>query len=263
MSSTANVSVRRDDAGIVTITIERESRRNALDRQTLDELEHAFRETGACPDTRVIVVRGAGERAFCAGADLAELLRHEGIEAHRRHFDGVARVILAMHEAKPPVISRVRGFALAGGCGLAVAADFTIAAESAVFGLPEIDLGLLPMVVSAPILRATGSRKVVLDLALTGRRVDALEARALGLVTRCVPDAVLDTEVATLATRLANASPAALRLGKEAIYSMSEMEYAISLRYLREMITLTSLTNDAREGIRAFFEKRAPVWSGR
>jgi len=257
------VRVETDDAGIRTLTIDREDRRNALDRETLEALEAALRVAGADPDVCVIVLRGAGERAFCAGADLSELLAHETIDAYRRHFDGVARVIEAMHRAGPPVIARVQGFALAGGCGLAVAADFTLAAESAVFGLPEIAIGLLPMVVSAPILRATGSRKVLLDLVLTGRRVGATEAQQLGLATRVVPDAELDAALNELARALAGHSPAVLRLGKEAIYTMEDMDYATALRYLREMITLTALTDDAKEGLRAFFEKRPPRWTGR
>jgi enoyl-CoA hydratase/carnithine racemase len=211
----------------------------------------------------VVVLRGAGERAFCAGADLEELLHHATLDESRAHFDGVARVITAMHRLRVPVIARVSGFALAGGMGLAVAADFTIAAESAVFGLPEIGLGLLPLVVSAPILRAVGSRKVLLDLVLTGRRVDAREARQLGLVSRVVPDAKLDDEVAELARTLAGFSPVALRLGKEAIYAACEMPYEKALRHLRETIVLAHRTEDAREGIRAFFEKRKPQWKGR
>jgi len=258
-----NLRIDTDERGVRTITIDREARRNALDRATLDELEAAVDAAAGDPAVRVIVLRGAGAKAFSAGADLEELLAHQTIDDRRRHFDGVARVIAALHRAPQPVIARVQGFALAGGCGVAVAADFTIAGESAVFGLPEIGIGLLPMVVSAPILRATGSRKAVLDLVLTGRRVDAQEARALGLVTRVVPDAKLEEEVATLAGRLAALSPAALRLGKEAIYTMSEMEYGAALRYLREMIVLTAMTEDAKEGIRAFFEKRKPEWSGR
>jgi enoyl-CoA hydratase/carnithine racemase len=259
----ANVAVATSASGVRTLTIDREDRRNALDRATLDELEAALASAGADRSVRVIVLRGAGERAFCAGADLAELLEHESIDANRRHFDGVARVIQAMHHAGPPIVARVQGFALAGGCGLAVAADFTLAAESAVLGLPEIGIGLLPMVVSAPIYRATGSRKTVLDLVLTGRRVDAREALALGLVTRVVPDAELDAELEKLTAQLASLSPSVMRLGKEAIYTMCEMEYATALRYLREMIVLTALTEDAKEGIRAFFEKRSPKWTGR
>lgn len=258
----SNVRVETDGRGVRTITIDREAARNALDRATLDELEGALAAARA-PEVRVVVLRGAGTQAFSAGADLKELLAHQTLEDRRRHFDGVARVIRAMHELAAPVVARVQGFALAGGCGVAVAADFTIAAESAVFGLPEIGIGLLPMVVSAPILRATGSRKVVLDLVLTGRRVRADEALALGLATRVVPDERLDAEIDALAAQLAALSPAALRLGKEAVYTMAEMEYGAALRYLREMIVLTATTQDAQEGIRAFFEKRSPQWTGR
>jgi len=258
----ANVRVETDGRGVRTVAIDREAARNALDRATLDELEAALAEART-PEVRVVVLRGAGTQAFSAGADLKELLAHQTLEDRRRHFDGVARVIRAMHELAAPVVARVQGFALAGGCGLAVAADFTIAGESAVFGLPEIGIGLLPMVVSAPILRATGSRKVVLDLVLTGRRVKADEAVSLGLATRVVPDDRLDAEVDALAAQLASLSPAALRLGKEAIYTMAEMEYGAALRYLREMIVLTATTEDAQEGIRAFFEKRKPAWTGK
>ncbi len=259
----AYVASTTTGAGVHTITIDRPERRNALDRVTLDELEGAFREAGSDAAVRVIVLRGAGDRAFCAGADLSEVLSHETVDSHRRHFDGVSRVIQAMHAAGPPVVARVQGHALAGGCGLAVAADFTIASESAVFGLPEIGIGLLPMVVSAPIYRATGSRKTVLDLVLTGRPVGAAEALALGLVTRVVPDASLDAEVEALADRLAALSPSVVRLGKEAVYTMCEMEYGAALRYLREMIVLAALGDDAKEGIRAFFEKRSPQWTPR
>ena len=246
-----------------TISIDREAQRNALDRATLAELEIALREAAAESSVRVIVLRGAGDKAFCAGADLKEVLGHASIEESRAHFGGVARVIAAMEEAPQPVIARVPGFALAGGCGLAVAADFTIASEGAVLGLPEISLGLLPLMVSVPILRAVGSRKVLLDLVLTGRRVSAAEARELGLVTRVVPDASLDDEIATLCERLASFSPQALAMGKEAIYTAGEMEAGAALKYLRESIILVSRTEDAHEGITAFFEKRDPEWTGR
>ena len=249
--------------GICTLTIDRESKRNALNRATLDELERAFQDAARQETVRVIVLRGAGDRAFCAGADLREVLDHASIQESRRHFDGVARVIRAMEAAPQPVVARVPGFALAGGCGLAVAADFTIASESAVLGLPEITIGLLPLMVSVPVLRAVGSRKVLLDLMLTGRRVDAGEALRLGLVTRVVPDGELDTQLAELTAQLARLSPEMLRLGKEAVYTMAEMEAGAALRYLRDAIVLASRTDDAREGVSAFFEKREPKWTGR
>jgi enoyl-CoA hydratase/carnithine racemase len=255
--------LRETKDGVLTLTINREDRRNALNRAVLEALEAAFGAADEDPDVRAVVLRGAGEKAFCAGADLAEMLSHESIEASRRHFDGLARVIRRMHAIGPPVIARVPGYALAGGFGLAVACDFTIASESAQFGLPEIGIGILPLMVSAPLYRALGSRKALLDLVLTGRRVPAREAHALGLVTRVVPDGELDQTVNELAATLASHSPTAMRLGKEAMYTMTELEYGAALRYLREAIVLTSRTEDAAEGIRAFFEKRKPVWRGR
>ncbi len=257
-----NVAV--SDAGAVrTIAIDREAQRNALDRATLAELELALDLAAGQESVRVIVLRGAGDRAFCAGADLKEVLGHASIGESRMHFGGVAKVIAAMERAPQPVIARVPGFALAGGCGLAVAADFTIASESAVLGLPEITLGLLPLMVSVPILRAVGSRKVLLDLVLTGRRVDAHEALEIGLVTRVVADDALDDEIAALCERLTSLSPQALAMGKEAIYTANEMEAGAALKYLREAIIVVSRTEDAKEGITAFFEKREPKWTGR
>jgi enoyl-CoA hydratase/carnithine racemase len=258
-----NVRVETSDAGVRTLCIDREEKRNALDRATLAELEAAVAAAGADAAVRAVVLRGAGDRAFCAGADLDEVGAHASIEAARSHFGGVARVMEAMQRCPSPVIARVSGAALAGGCGLAVAADLTIAGESARFGLPEIGIGLLPLMVSAPIYRALGSRKALLDLVLTGRTLDAAEARDLGLATRVVADAELDREIDALAARFVSLSPVALRLGKEAVYAMCEMETGAALRYLREMSVLVSLTEDAKEGIEAFFAKRRPVWKGR
>jgi enoyl-CoA hydratase/carnithine racemase len=259
----AEILIATDAHGIRTVSINREEKRNALDRATCSELEAAFVEAHTDDAVRVVVLRGAGDRAFCAGADLSQLLDHASIEESRTHFDGVARVIRAMQSCRAPVIARVPDFALAGGMGLAVAADFTIAAAGARFGLPEIGLGLLPLMVSAPIYRALGSRKRLLDLVLTGRTFAAEEALTHDLVTRVVPPQELDSAVAALAEQLAGLSPTAVAIGKEAIYTLCEMEEAGSLRYLRDAIVLTSLSEDAQEGIRAFFEKRKPVWSGR
>jgi enoyl-CoA hydratase/carnithine racemase len=163
---------------------------------------------------------------------------------------------------RAPIIARVHGFALAGGCGLAAGCDIVLAAEDAVFGLPEIKIGLLPLIVMAPILRAVGRKRGMLMI-LSGEQVSAREAYEMGLVSRLVPRAELDGAVGALACTLAGYSPTALGLAKEAAATVSDMEYGAALRYLRELITLVALSDDAREGIAAFFEKRPPRWTGR
>jgi enoyl-CoA hydratase/carnithine racemase len=263
VSQVSNTTLRRADNGVATLCIDREDKRNALNRATLEELCATLDELTSDPSVRVIVLRGAGDRSFCAGADLREVLECDTLEESRAHFDGVRQVIERMQNAPQPTVARVSGFALAGGCGLAVAADFTIAARNAVFGLPEIELGLLPLIVSEPIYRAMGSRKKLLDLALTGRRVDADEALSLGLVTRIVESADLDSEIDTLAETLAGLSSSALRMGKEAIYTMCELDDSAAMKYMREMTVIAARSDDASEGIAAFFEKRKPIWKGR
>jgi len=204
-------------------------------------------------------MKGAG-RGFCAGADIGQFLGKKVFEA-REHLKGVADVIEVIAKAGKPVIAQVHGFALAGGCGLAAACDITYAAEDAIFGTPEINIGLWPHTVMAPIFRAIG-RKKGLEMMFTGDRMDAKEAERCGLITRVVPPDQLDAVVQELATKLASKSPVALKMGKEAFYNMTDMEYFKSLRYLRDMITLHSVTEDGQEGPRSFTEKRPPVWTG-
>lgn len=163
---------------------------------------------------------------------------------------------------RTPVIAQVRGYALAGGCGLAAACDVVLAADDAVFGLPEIKVGLLPLVVMAPILRAVGRKRGLLMI-LSGESVSAREAFEMGLVSRLVPRADLARETDALAATLAAFSPTAVALAKEAAFTIQDMDYGKSLRYLRELITLVGMSDDAKEGIAAFFAKRAPEWKGR
>ena len=153
-------------------------------------------------------------------------------------------------------------YEIARGCGLAAGSDIVIAADDAVFGLPEIKVGLLPLIVMAPILRAVGRKRGMLMI-LSGAPVSAREALEMGLVSRVVPRAELDAEVDALARTLAGYSPTALGLAKEAAATAPDMEYGAALRYLRELITLVALSDDAREGIAAFFDKRPPRFSGR
>jgi enoyl-CoA hydratase/carnithine racemase len=256
-----NIVVVRED-GVAAVTINRPDVRNALSTLTINELRAAFAELSRDADVRVVILRGAGDVAFCAGADLKEVATLSDLPARRRYFGGVADLLETIHRMPQPVIARVAGFALAGGMGLAAGCDFVLAADTAEFGLPEITLGLFPMVVMAPILRLVGPRAAV-ELALGGERIDALRAERLGLVTRVVPLSQLDSEVRRLAQRLKSFSPLVLGLGKQAIYNSASMDYVTALNYLREMVALVASSDDLAEGVRAFLEKRPPEFKGR
>jgi enoyl-CoA hydratase/carnithine racemase len=248
--------------GVASVTLNRPDVRNALSATLIRELEQALATLEADPAARVIVLSGAGDKAFCAGADLKGVGDRGTTLQARESFGGLARILEAMARMKTPVIAKVHGFALAGGCGLAAGCDIVVAADDAVFGLPEIKIGLLPLIVMAPILRSVGRKRGMLMI-LSGEQVSAREAYEMGLVSRLVPRAELSPAVDALARALAGFSPTALGLAKEAAATVAGMEYGASLRYLREMITLVALSDDAREGIKAFFEKRAPNWTGR
>jgi Enoyl-CoA hydratase/carnithine racemase len=247
---------------VASVTLNRPEVRNALNATLIRELEQALATLEADQAARVIVLEGAGDKAFCAGADLKGVGDRGTTLQARESFGGLARILEAMARMKTPVIAKVHGFALAGGCGLAAGCDIVVAADDAVFGLPEIKIGLLPLIVMAPILRSVGRKRGML-MVLSGEQVSAREAYEMGLVSRIVPRAELSPAVDALARALAGFSPMALGLAKEAAATVAGMEYGASLRYLREMITLVALSDDAREGIKAFFEKRAPNWTGR
>jgi enoyl-CoA hydratase len=247
--------------GVGRITLNRPDVRNTLNGTMIAELGAALDALDGNADARVIVLTGAGDRAFCAGADLQGIGDRGTTLQARESFGGLARILERLATMRAPVIAQVHGYALAGGCGLAAGCDLVIAADDAVFGLPEIRVGLLPLIVMAPILRAVGRKRGLLMI-LSGEQISAREAFAMGLVSRLVPRAELVSATEGLARRLAGFSPAALGLAKEAAYTIQDMEYGKSLRYLRELITLVGLSDDAREGISAFFEKREPRWTG-
>lgn len=248
--------------GVGTITLNRPEARNALNRTLIRELGEALAALDADAAARALVLRGAGERAFCAGADLKGSFQPGPILEAREQYAGLARILEAIPRMRTPVIGQVHGYALAGGCGLAAACDVVIAAEDAVFGLPEIKLGLLPLMVLAPILRAA-SPKRVLQLVLSGAELPAREALQIGLVSQVVPRSDLEPTVQGLARTLAGYSPAALGIAKEAFYTTLELEYAKALPYLRDLLTIVARSEDAQEGIAAFLAKRPPRWTGR
>jgi enoyl-CoA hydratase/carnithine racemase len=211
---------------------------------------------------RVLVLTGAGEKAFCSGADLggiAETTGHAGAHDGRGVLADVFRDLWGLGK---PTIARVRGYALAGGFGLALACDFVIASDDAVFGTPEIDVGLWPYMITVPLLRSMPPKKV-LELMTTGRRVDADEAERIGFVNLVVPIDELDAAVDELAATLTSKSPIVMRWGRDAFYRVLDMAPNDALAYLQSMLTVTSYSEDTAEGIAAFTEKRTPEWKGR
>lgn len=245
---------------VLTLSIEREAKRNALNDEVLDGLRAAVETPPAA--ARVVLVRSAGDRVFCAGADLAVMSADAtGLERHEAR-GGLSRFVLAARDCPLPVVARVQGLCLAGGVGLALGCDLVVASDAAAFGLPEVDLGLWPFMVSALLARHV-SPKVAMELMLSGRRMPATEAQAAGLVSRVVPAADLDAEVDALAGALAAKAPVAVRLGKAAFAAAQESTLAAGLAAMQAQLSLLTLTADAAEGVAAFFARRPAQWQGR
>lgn len=252
-----------DVAGAVaTLTLNRPERRNALSWSLVAALRDGVARAKADPAVRVVVLTGAGERAFCAGADLGGMRDDGGVVATHDARGELARLFLDLYELGKPTIAKVRGYALAGGFGLALACDFVVAASDATFGTPEVDVGLWPYMITVPLVRSMPPKKA-LELMLTGRRVGAEEAERIGFVTTVVPPGELDAAVDALAAQLAAKPPAAVRLGRDAFYAVLDMGAREALAVLHPLLTITAMTEDAAEGIAAFAEKRAPRWKGR
>lgn len=245
------------------ITLNRPDRRNALSEEMMTELLLALRQAEADSEVRVIVIKGAGEKAFCAGGDLEKMRQNmdKGIMAIRQFTSKYAETISAFAEVGKPIIAAVHGYALAGGCGIAAASDLTLAAENAVFGFPEISVGWWPGIVTAPLIRLIGIKRAM-ELFYTGRQINAQEALGMGLINRVVPTAELYQEAEKLAQIIASRNPVALKLGRESLYTVQDMEYLKSISYLREIVTVLASSHDTREGISSFLEKRKPEWKG-
>lgn len=246
---------------VARITIDDPERRNPMSNDVMLDLHHAIERADADRDVRVIVITGAGERAFSAGGDLSGGFVDAPLADHRDR-SALADLFRAMATTGKPIVARVNGVALGGGFGLAVAADITIAAEHARLGTPEIGLGLWPMMISSVLIRSM-PRKPLLDMMLTGRILDAAEALSYGLVTRVVPAADLDRAVTEVTDALLEASPAALALGKRAFHAMADLDVGTSLDLMHLGLTATALTEDGAEGVAAFLDKRPPEWTGR
>lgn len=248
--------------GIARLTINRPERRNAVSFDVMRGLRDGLADARTDDEVRVVVITGAGEQAFCAGADLTGIADNSGAIAAHDGRGAFADLFRDLWSLGKPTIARVRGYALAGGFGLAMSCDFVIAADDAQFGTPEVNVGLWPYMITIPLLRSIPPR-LVLELMMTGRRVDATEAERVGLVNRVVPVAELDAQVDALAHDLASKSPLVLRLGKTAFQHVLDLDADHALDYLQAMLTVTTLSEDAAEGVAAFAAKRAPRWTGR
>jgi enoyl-CoA hydratase/carnithine racemase len=250
------------DGAVARVTIDRPERRNAMSFGVMQGLRDAMARARADAAVRVVVLTGAGDKAFCAGADLGSGGIADGAAGAHEGRGLLAELFRDMWSLGKPIVARVRGYALAGGFGLACACDIVVAGDDAQFGTPEIDVGLWPYMITVPLLRSMPP-KTALELMMTGRRVGAEEAARIGFVQRVVPAAELDAAVDELAARLAAKSPLILSWGRESFYRVLEMDADAALAYLQGMLTITAQTEDAAEGVAAFAEKRTPRWKGR
>jgi enoyl-CoA hydratase len=247
---------------VATITLNRPEQRNPLSAVMLRDLAAAFRWCQHEPEVRVTVLTGAGDRAFCAGADLASFSGGmTDLERHRSR-DLFVELFALMASLGKPIVGRINGHALAGGLGLACSCDLLVSTDTATFGTPEINVGIWPMMIQA-ILARNLPRKVLLEMEMLGDRWTATQMEAFGLINRVVPHDQLDGAVKDIVDKLAKKSPVAMRLGRDSFYRQQDMEFSAALAYLHSQFTLITLTEDSKEGIKAFFEKREPDFKGK
>ncbi len=243
------------------IIINREERRNAMNDAVTSGISAGFTQASNDPSVRAVVLTGAGSKAFCAGADLSASAGSFKYDYSRVGLPFV-KVMKQARDLTVPLIARVNGHAMAGGMGLLGMCDMAIAADHAIFGMPEVKVGVFPMQIMAVLQRLIPSRKCY-EMALTGEPIDAREALELGLLNYVVPAAELDAKVEWLLSRLMDKSPTAIRKGKYAMRVTEQLNFDQAAVFMEGHIGTLALTEDAEEGLRAFNEKRKPIWPGR
>lgn len=248
----------RVEEGVGYVTINREPQRNALTPEALALFHEYLNEAEKDEKVRALMVTGAGEKAFCTGAQLSGAVTTGGMDIFASYAGLLDRIV----SFPKPTVARVKGFCLAGGMGFMLACDIVIASDDSKFGTPEVNVGLWPMMIGALIFRNVLQKKAM-EMILLGERLSAQEALAMGLITRVVPAADLDAEVRKVLTILISKSPIGMRMGKQAFYAAANLPLREALGYLSEKIKEVAGTDDAREGITAFMEKRQPHFTGK
>jgi enoyl-CoA hydratase len=248
--------------GVATVTLNNPEKRNMLSGQMLVELVDAMKTARDADEVRAVVLTGAGDKAFCAGADLGGFAADVPLVAKHFATDLFLEFFRLMPRLGKPSLCAVNGHVLAGGMGLALSCDVVIAKEGATFGTPEINVGAFPYMIMAIIYRNV-PRKKVNEMMLLGERLSAEQAVEFGLANKVVPGEEFEDAVADWAKKLASKSPVLMRLGHDAMYRQQDMAVDDALEYLRSQLSLTFSTEDIVEGVTAFFEKRDPEWKGR
>jgi len=243
------------------ITINRPEKRNAINGGVIAGIVRGYRLAHDEKDVRLIVLTGAGDKAFCAGADLQNTGGAFAADFARPNVD-YADLLRLSQNATKPAIARVNGVCMAGGMGLLCMTDMAIASDHVMFGLPEVKVGVFPMQVLS-LLQGIAPRRVINEWAITGEPFDAKTALIAGLLNYVVPQAELDAKLDWLIGRIADKSPTAIRRGKYAMRAIASMSFDESIAYTESQIALLSMTEDAKEGLKAFAEKRKPAWPGK
>ena len=242
------------------LTLNKPDKINALSKKMIAEMVHAFTDIATNESIKVVILKAAG-RHFCAGHDLSEML-DQGMKEYKFIFDQCTRMMQMLHEIPQPVIAQVQGIATAAGCQLAAWCDLVVAEEGARFATPGVKIGLFCTTPMVAITRAIG-RKAAMEMLLTGRYIDAWEAKALGLINKVVPLEELDKEAEKLAGQIAEASRFVLAIGKQGFYSQVDQMDNNAMHYAKHTIALNLEAEDAQHGIRAFLEKKTPEWKNR